>query len=68
MQTHAILKYAKISPYKARLVANQIRGLAIKPALDILKYSQKKSGLLIKKILDSAIATQKTMMGQILMI
>ena len=56
MQTNAILKYAKISPYKARLVANQIRGMAIKPALDVLKFSSKKSAGLIKKLLDSAIA------------
>jgi len=56
MQTQAKLRQAKISPYKARLVANQIRGLAIKPALDILKFSSKKSAVLIKKLLDSAIA------------
>jgi len=56
METKAILKQAKISPYKVRLVANQIRGLHVDAALEILKFSQKKAAALIKKILESAIA------------
>lgn len=56
METKAILTNAKISPYKARLVANQIRGMQVDAALDILKFSNKKAASMIKKILESAIA------------
>jgi large subunit ribosomal protein L22 len=37
-------------------VADQIRGLAVEDALNILAYSPKKAGALMKKVLDSAIA------------
>lgn len=45
-----------ISPQKARLVADQIRGLPVEKAIDILTFSNKKSAAIIKKILMSAIA------------
>ena len=56
MSTQAKLKYARISPQKARLVADQIRGLPVEKALQILMFSTKKGSDIIKKILDSAIA------------
>lgn len=49
-------KFARISAQKARLVADQVRGLPVAKALDILKFSTKKAAGLIKKCLDSAIA------------
>lgn len=52
----AILKYAKISAQKARLVADQIRGKNVAVATDILVFSNKKAATLVKKVLDSAIA------------
>mgnify|MGYP001418402354 CR=1 FL=1 len=33
METQAVLKHARISPQKARLVADQIRGLPVERAL-----------------------------------
>jgi len=45
-----------ISPQKARLVADQIRGLPVARALDILEFSPKKASRIVRKILDSAIA------------
>jgi len=54
--TVAKLRYAKISPYKARLVADQVRGLPIKKALDTLKFSSQKAAGMIGKLLESAIA------------
>ncbi|MFT4924172.1 MAG: large subunit ribosomal protein L22 [Phenylobacterium sp.] len=48
--------FARISPQKARLVADQIRGLGVEEALAILEFSHKKGGALVKKVLDSAIA------------
>jgi len=47
---------ARISAQKVRLVANQIRGKRVDEALNILTYSPKKSAVLVKKVLDSAIA------------
>jgi large subunit ribosomal protein L22 len=52
----AKLKYARISAQKARLVADQIRGLHVERALDTLTFSTKKGAPMIKKVLESAIA------------
>lgn len=54
--TSAKLSYARISPQKCRLVADQVRGLHVQKALDILTYSNKKAAVMIKKLLESAIA------------
>lgn len=56
MQALAKHKFARSSAQKARLVADQIRGLAVGKALDVLTYSPKKAAELVKKVLLSAIA------------
>jgi large subunit ribosomal protein L22 len=56
MQATAKLKYARISAQKARLVADQIRGLHVEKALNTLAFSTRKGAPLIKKVLESAIA------------
>ena len=56
MQAVAKLRYARLSPQKGRLVADQIRGMPVEKALDTLTFSNKKAADLIKKVLDSAIA------------
>ena len=56
MQTVAIMKAAPVSDKKARLVADQVRGLPVGKALNLLAFSPKKSAVLIKKVLESAIA------------
>jgi large subunit ribosomal protein L22 len=56
MEVAAKLKFARLSPQKCRLVCDQIRGLPIDRALDILKFSRKRSAAVLKKVLDSAIA------------
>ncbi|MAZ66684.1 MAG: 50S ribosomal protein L22 [Kangiellaceae bacterium] len=56
MEVAAKLNHARLSAQKGRLVADQIRGLPVDKALDILAYSPKKAAGLIKKILESAIA------------
>ena len=45
-----------VSAQKARLVADQIRGLPVEKALDVLAFSPKKAATLMKKVLESAIA------------
>ena len=56
MEVAAKLKGADISAQKARLVADQIRGKKVDDALNILTFSPKKAALLVKKVLNSAIA------------
>lgn len=56
MQSMAKHRYARISAQKGRLVADQIRGLAVEEALNVLVFSKKKGASLMKKVLDSAIA------------
>jgi large subunit ribosomal protein L22 len=56
MRTSAELRFARLSHQKGRLVADQIRGLPVDKALNILSFSPKKGAVLIKKLLESAIA------------
>ena len=56
MQAEARIRYARISAQKARLVADQIRGLQVEQALNLLTFSTKKGAGILKKLLESAIA------------
>ncbi len=56
MQTFAKLTYARISPQKCRLVADQVRGLPVEKALTLLSFSSKKAAGIVRKVLESAIA------------
>jgi len=56
MQTSANLRMARVSPQKARLVADQIRGMPVEKALSTLTFSNKRAAGLVKKVLESAIA------------
>lgn len=63
MEVAAHLKYARVSAQKCRLVADQIRGLPVGQAMDILSFSTKKSAELIKGVLNSAIANAENNNG-----
>ncbi len=56
MEVTARLRRVRVSPRKCRLVADRTRGLLVAKALDFLKFSNKKSAFLVKKLLESAIA------------
>ena len=56
METRAYLKGSRLSPQKAALVANQIRGKSVDEAMDFLVYNKQKGSSIIKKLLESAIA------------
>ena len=56
MSTTAVVKGVRLSAQKGRLVADQIRGMAVDNALNLLTFSPKKAAVIIKKGLESAIA------------
>lgn len=56
MQVAAKLKFARISPQKCRLIADQVRGLPVDRALRTLEFNQRRASGVIRKVLESAIA------------
>ena len=56
MATSATLKFTRSAPQKLRLMADQIRGLPVERAINLLTFSNKKGAGVVKKVLDSAIA------------
>lgn len=56
MDIKAVAKYIRVSPQKARLVADLVRGKSVSEAVNILRYTSKKSAPLLRKVLDSALA------------
>jgi len=63
MQVAAKLNFARLSPQKCRLVCDQIRGLPIDRALDLLKFSPKRTAGVLLKLLNSAIANAEHNFG-----
>lgn len=56
MEAKAVAKFIRVSPGKARLVVDQIRGLRVEEALNILHFSKKAAAVPIEKTLRSAVA------------
>ena len=56
METRAVLRGVRLSVDKGRLVADLIRGKRVDQALNVLEFTQKKAAVIIKKVLESAIA------------
>lgn len=56
MNVSAVLRNVGLSPQKARLVANEVRGLKVEVALNKLRFMHKKAAQIIFKVLESAIA------------
>ena len=54
--TKAVGRFVRVSPSKARLVADLIRGKTVGEALSILQYSPQTAAQLLEKVLRSAIA------------
>lgn len=63
MEVTATLKHAGLSPQKVRLVAKELKGLSVGNAIEKLRFLQKKSSLIIKKLLESAIANAEHNQG-----
>jgi large subunit ribosomal protein L22 len=56
MVVSATLRHARLSPQKARLVADQLRGLPVERAIEVLSFARPKAASTLKKVLESAIA------------
>ncbi len=63
MEVRAVAKRLNIAPQKARLVADQVRGKPVSDALDILNFSVRKGAVLVRKVLESAIANAENNEG-----
>ena len=55
-EARAIQRTTRQSPYKMRLVIDQIRGMMVNDALALLKFSKKHAAVQISKTLESAVA------------
>ena len=62
-EAKAILRSARISAQKARLVADLVRGLPVGKASDVLNYTNKKAALMVRKVLLSAVANAENNLG-----
>ncbi len=56
METRAVAKYLRISPSKARVVADALRGKPVGEAMQILSITPKKAARVIKKVFESVLA------------
>jgi large subunit ribosomal protein L22 len=63
MQVSATAKRLQISPQKARLVVDLVRGRPVGDALDILNFSTQKAAGLVRKVVESAIANAENNEG-----
>jgi len=56
IEASATLRFHRMSPYKARLVADMVRGRKVEEAMKILAFTNKKSAQVMLKLLKSAVA------------
>ncbi len=56
MEVKAIHRGARVSAQKTRLIADQIRGLPLGRALNVLTFSPQKAAAIVKKVVESAVA------------
>lgn len=56
MEAKAIARYVRVSPRKARLVVDMIRGKSAGEAANILRFTPKGAAEVVAKVLDSAVA------------
>lgn len=59
MEAKAILRGARVSPRKARIVSDLVRGMSVSRALEVLEFVDKKPAGLISKVINSAVANAR---------
>ncbi len=65
MEAQALLKFARISPRKVRLVADTVRGKDVSEAIEQLKYMPKKSAPILGRLIWSAVNNAKEMKASV---
>ncbi len=63
MQVSATAKRLRVSPRKARLVVDLVRGMRVEAALNVLAFSTQKGAGLVRKVVESAIANAESKEG-----
>lgn len=63
MEAVAKMRYFRVSPYKARLVIDMIRGKGVDQAMQILEFTRKHVATAIKETLKAAIANAENNFG-----
>jgi large subunit ribosomal protein L22 len=63
MEAKATAKYVRVSPRKARIVVNQIRGKEVVDALDILRFNERAVSEVVEKVVNSAAANAEHKFG-----
>lgn len=56
MESKAVLRYARVSAQKARLVADLVRDMDVPDAIETLTFTRKKSAGMVRKLIESAVA------------
>ena len=56
MEAKALARQIRISPQKARLVADLVRGKSVESALNTLRFMPKKGARILRKVIESALA------------
>lgn len=56
MEAKALARNIRISPQKARLVADVVRGQDVEKALNTLRFMPKKGARILRKVIESAVA------------
>lgn len=56
MEAKAVARFIRISPQKARLVADAVKGQRVESALNVLRFMPKKGARILRKVMESALA------------
>lgn len=56
MESKAVLRYARVSAQKARLVADLVRGMDVPDAIETLTFTRRKTAPMVRKLIESAVA------------
>ena len=62
-EVRATAKYVRVSPGKARLVVDLVRGKSVAAAFDILHFSERNVAMDVEKVLRSAVANAENNNG-----
>lgn len=60
---YAKAKRVRLSPRKARLIVDQVRGMHVGPAIELLSFSPHKGGRIVRKVVESAMANAENNEG-----